>query len=131
MNSLATYTWYHLRALDRARSCLAGVVPAAMHAAAVRAALADEAFALHFLEDSFAAGHVAGNWGRTALRKGTHDYYSEHGLALTTWGGEHFVGQGDAFMKPADADRAANAVRDSLAQLIDAFDGKIGIDRRR
>jgi hypothetical protein len=91
----------------------------------VRAALADEAFALHFLEDSFAAGHIAGNWGSTAMRRGTHDFYGEHGLALTTWSGEHFVGQGDAFMKPADADRAANAVRDSLAQLVDSFDGKI------
>ena len=125
MNALATYAWYHLRALDRARSVSRGLVPAATHASAVRAALADEAFALHFLEDSFAAGHIAGNWGATALRKGTHDFYSEHGLALTTWSGEHFVGMGDAFMKPADADRAANAVRDSLAQLIDSFDGKI------
>jgi hypothetical protein len=125
VNALATYVWYHLRALDRARSVSRGLVPAATHASAVRAALADEAFALHFLEDSFAAGHVAGNWGRTALRKGTHDYYSERGLALTTWSGEHFVGQGDAFMKPADAGRAANAVRDSLAQLVDSFDGKI------
>jgi hypothetical protein len=127
INALATYVWYHLRALDRARSVSRGLVPAAAHAGAVRAALADEAFALHFLEDSFAAGHIAGNWGRTAVRKGTHDYYSEHGLALTTWNGEHFVGLGDAFMKPADADRAANAVRDSLAQLIDSFDGKIDL----
>jgi len=125
INTLATYAWYHLRALDRARSVSRGLVPATTQAAAIRAALADEAFALHFLEDSFAAGHVAGNWGRTAVRKGTHDYYSQHGLALTTWNGEHFVGQGDAFMQPTDADRAANAVRDSLAQLIDSFDGKI------
>jgi hypothetical protein len=125
VNSLATYAWYHLRALDRARSVSLGLVPAAVHATAVRAALADEAFALHFLEDSFAAGHIAGNWGTTAMRRGTHDFYGEHGLALTTWSGEHFVGQGDAFMKPADADRAANTVRDSLAQLVDSFDGKI------
>jgi hypothetical protein len=125
VNALATYVWYHLRALDRARSIALGQVPAAAHADAVRAALADEAFALHFLEDGFAAGHVAGNWGRTTVRKGTHDFYSERGLALTTWNGERFVGQGDAFMKPADADRAANAVRDSLAQLIDSFDGKV------
>ena len=125
VNALATYVWYHLRALDRARTVSRGLVPAEALPSAVRAALADEAFAVHFLEDSFAAGHVAGNWGRTTLRKGTHDYYSERGLALTTWSGEHFVGQGDAFMKPADADRAANAVRDSLAQLVDSFDGKI------
>ena len=125
VNALATYVWYHLRALDRARSVSLGLVPAEAHSGAVRTALADEAFALHFLEDSFAAGHVAGNWGRTTLRKGTHDYYGERGLALTTWNGEHFVGQGDAFMKPADAERAATAVRDSLAQLVDSFDGKI------
>jgi hypothetical protein len=125
VNALATYVWYHLRALDRARSIARGLVPIAAHADAVRAALADEAFALHFLEDSFAAGHVAGNWGRTALRKGTHDFYSERGLALTTWSGERFVGNGDAFMKPADAERAAKAVRDSLAQLVDSFEGKV------
>jgi hypothetical protein len=125
MNSLGTYVWYHLRALDRARSIAKGMVPAPTHADAVRAALADEAFALHFLEDSFAAGHVAGNWGRTTVRKGTHDFYSERGLALTTWSGERFIGEGDAFMKPADAERAGNAVRDSLAQLIDSFEGKV------
>ena len=45
--------------------------------------LADEAFALHFLEDGFSAGHVAGIWGNAALRKGTHDYYDEHGLEVT------------------------------------------------
>jgi hypothetical protein len=125
MNALATYAWYHLRALDRARSVSTGLVPAATRPAAVRAAFADEAFALHFLEDSFATGHIAGNWGTTAVRRGTHDFYGEHGLALTTWKGDRFVGHGDAFMKPADADRASNAVRDSLAQLVDSFDGKI------
>ena len=125
VNALGSYVWYHLRALDRARTIARGVVPVEAHAAAVRAALADEAFALHFLEDSFAAGHVAGNWGVTAMRKGTHDFYSERGLALMTWNGERFVGQGDAYMKPADATRAANAVRDSLAQLVDSFEGKV------
>jgi hypothetical protein len=125
VNALGSYVWYHLRALDRASTVARGAVPVAARADAVRAALADEAFALHFLEDSFAAGHVAGNWGGTAMRKGTHDFYNERGLALTTWSGEHFIGQGDAFMKPADATRAANAVRDSLAQLVDSFEGKV------
>jgi hypothetical protein len=125
VNAMGTYVWYHLRALERAGTIARGVVPDDARADSVRAALADEAFALHFLEDSFAAGHVAGNWGGSAMRKGTHDYYSERGLALTTWKGERFVGQGDAYMKPADAERAANAVRDSLAQLVDAFAGKV------
>ena len=125
INALGTYVWFHLRALNRAGSIARGLVPAEARADAVRAALGDEAFALHFLEDSFAAGHVAGNWGRSATRKGTHDFYNERGLALATWNGDRFVGQGDAFMKAADADRAANAVRDSLAQLVDSFEGKV------
>jgi hypothetical protein len=70
-------------------------------------------------------GHVAGNWGNAAVRKGTHDYYNEHGVALVTWSGHRFVAVGDAFMRPEDADRAATAVRDSLAQLLDAFTGKL------
>ncbi len=125
INALGTYVWYHLRALDRARSIADGKVPAAARADAVRAALADEAFALHFLEDSFAAGHIAGNWGITSMRKGTHDFYSQRGLDLVTWNGDHFIGQGDAYMKPADADRVANAVRDSMTQLLDSFAGKL------
>jgi hypothetical protein len=127
VNSLGTYVYYHLRAIVRARTISQGAVPAEARAEAVRGALADEAFALHFLEDSFAAGHVAGNWGQPATRKGTHDFYSERGLALSTWNGDHFVGQGDAYMKPEDAARTANAVRDSLAQLVDSFAGKIDL----
>ncbi|HEY1986437.1 MAG TPA: hypothetical protein VGG85_13560 [Terracidiphilus sp.] len=130
VNALGTYVWYHRRALDRARRIARGEVPVEARADAVRAALADEAFALHFLEDSFSAGHVAGNWGRPALRKGTHDFYSERGLALATWNGDHFVGQGDAYMKPEDAARAASAVRDSLAQLVDSFAGKVELNVR-
>ena len=127
LNALATYLWYHLRALTTAaRVSRADIAPEA-RAQVVRAALADEAFALHFLEDSFAAGHVAGNWGNSAVRKGTHDYYNEHGLALVTWSGHRFVAVGDAFMRPEDADRTATAVHDSLAQLLDAFNGKITV----
>ena len=125
VNSLGTYVYYHLRAIERARSISQGAVPAEARPDAVRGALADEAFALHFLEDSFAAGHVAGNWGQPATRKGTHDFYSERGLALSTWNGDHFVGQGDAYMRPEDAVRTANAVRDSLTQLVDSFAGKV------
>src|SRR5258708_6916286 len=125
VNALGTYVWYHRRALDRARRIARGEVPVEARADAVRAALADEAFALHFIEDSFSAGHVAGNWGGPATRKGTHGFYSARGLALSTWHGDHFAGQCDSYMKPADAGRAANAVRDSLAQLIDSFAGKV------
>jgi hypothetical protein len=127
LNALATYLWYHLRALSTASRVSRGGISPETRAQVVRAALADEAFALHFLEDSFAAGHVAGNWGDQAVRKGTHDYYNEHGLALVTWSGNRFVAVGDAYMRPEDAKRAATAVRDSLAQLLDAFNGKVTV----
>jgi hypothetical protein len=125
LNALATYVWFHLRALAMASKVAGGGLPPEVHAQAVRAALADETFALHFLQDSFAAGHAIGTWGNTAVRKGTHDYYNEHGVSLATWSGQPFVALGDAYMRPEDAQGAAMAVRDSLAQLLDTFVGKM------
>ena len=81
------------------------------------------AFAIHFLEDMFASGHVAGSWGSAALRKGTHDYYNENGIAVTTWRGDAFVIMGDAWMRDQDATRAARVVRTSFEQLLDACSG--------
>jgi hypothetical protein len=127
LNSLATYVWYHLRALAMATHIAKDAVAPEGRAQAVRAALADEAFAVHFLEDSFAAGHVTGTWGNTAVRLGTHDYYNEHGLSVVTWSGHRFVALGDANMRPEDAERVAVAVHDSLAQLLSAFTGKIEV----
>ena len=127
LNAPATYLWYHLRALATATRMTSGGITPETRPQVVRAALADEAFALHFLEDSFAAGHVTGNWGNTAVRKGTHDYYDEHGVSLVTWSGHPFVAVGDSYMRPEDAERAATAVRDSLAQLLDALGGKFTV----
>lgn len=128
LNALGTYVWYHYSALRKAALLSRGVDESSQaHAALVRAALADEAFALHFLEDSFAAGHATGTWGNTAVRKGTHDYYSEHGLSLVTWSGKPFVALGDAYMRPADAERASNAVALSISQFLDAVSGKISV----
>ena len=94
--------------------------------ALARAALFDEAFALHFLEDVFAAGHVAGTWGDVAQRMGTHDFYNENGLEVVTWAGRDrsVVLMGDAHMRPQDAELASNAVRISLQQVIDAATGR-------
>ncbi|HXY50257.1 MAG TPA: hypothetical protein VEI01_12455 [Terriglobales bacterium] len=127
MNALATYMWYHLRALAKAAHIAEGDIPADTRSRAALAVLADEAFALHFLEDSFASGHVAGTWGNSAVRKGTHDYYSEHGLEVVTWNHDHFVALGDAYMRREDADRAAAAVRDSLAQVATALEGGLRV----
>jgi hypothetical protein len=123
LNAMGAYVWYHLRALAKAARLARGDLAPAARAQVALAALADEAFALHFLEDSFAAGHIAGTWGKAAVRKGTHDYYNERGLETVTWHGQRFVAQGDASMRPQDAERAAIAVRDSLAQLLGVLDG--------
>ena len=78
--------------------------------ALARAALFDEAFALHFLEDIYAAGHVAGSWGDVSQRKGTHDFYNQNGLEVFTWKGRDrtIVLMGDAHMRPEDAALAAD-----------------------
>jgi hypothetical protein len=127
LNSLGTYVWYHLRALAEANRIAAGKVSQNDYAAAARATLADEAFALHFLEDSFASGHITGTWGNSAVRKGTHDYYSEHGLAVETWDHRRFVALGDAYMQPEEAERVAATVRESLTQLAAALEGKLQV----
>ena len=87
-------------------------------------ALATEAFALHFIEDSFSAGHVAGSWGSVAQRKGTHDYYCEAGLDGSTWAHTLQTLKGDAHMRPEDLERTARLVSDAWAQLADAALGK-------
>src|SRR5262249_49580184 len=77
-NALALYVYYHVGALALAQAWT--TTETADRPQLARRILATEAFALHFLEDTFAAGHVAGSWGDIAERKGTHDYYSEFGL---------------------------------------------------
>jgi len=86
-----------------------------------RQILALEAFALHWLEDAFAAGHVIGTWGSTPWRKGTHDYYNEFGYDGMRWNGEPIVLFGDGNMKKTDLERASEVVSLSLDQLARAL----------
>jgi hypothetical protein len=130
LNALAVYAWYHGEALAQAH-LLAASLAAGERAQRAAAALADEAFALHFLEDAFAAGHVAGTWGSASLRKGTHDYYNEHGLDASTWTGERAVLTGDAWMRPEDSERAGASVARSVEQLLDAARGGGALDAPR
>lgn len=124
MNLAGIYEWFHASALLKAgRSSKVGLT-AAERSVLILAALADEAFALHFLEDGFSSGHVAGIWGDASQRKGTHDYYNEKGLEITTWKGERAVLRGDAFMQEEDAERAASIVQMSLEQFLDVAIGK-------
>lgn len=124
LNALGAYAIFHqsaIRKLVRLRTD--AMLTQDQRRDLALSALADEGFALHFLEDTFASGHVAGTWGETAIRKGTHDYYCEHGMEITTWDGRQTVIHGDAHMRPSDAELAAVSIRTSMEQLIDAFTG--------
>jgi hypothetical protein len=126
LNALGAYAWYHVSALEKASRLSRGGLSPEQRAVLAQATLADEAFAIHFLEDTFASGHVAGTWGDASQRKGTHDYYNEHGLEAVPWKweGKSFVLMGDAYMRPEDAERAAEEVRKSLEQVLDAAIGR-------
>ena len=118
-NALALYIYYHLGALALAQRWT--TTETANRPQLARRILATEAFALHFLEDTFAAGHVAGSWGDLAERKGTHDYYSEFGLDSSAWDGTPLVLFGDAHMRNEDLHRTSRIVAQSLSQLIAGF----------
>ena len=126
LNAVGVYSWFHISALQKASRLASEQLPAEQRHALVRAMLFDEAFALHFLEDMYAAGHVAGSWGDVSQRKGTHDFYNQNGIEVFTWQGRErtIVLMGDAHMRPEDAAIAAAAVRTSLAQVLDAASGR-------
>ena len=126
ISAIGVYAWFHLSALQKATRLAHEQLAPAQRQALALAMLADEGFALHFLEDTFAAGHVAGTWGDVSQRKGTHDYYNEAGLEVFTWkgGSESMVLMGDAHMRPQDAEHAAAVVRVSLEQVIDHASGR-------
>jgi len=131
LSAIGVYTWFHLSALQKATRLANETLSPAERQALALAMLADEGFALHFLQDTYASGHVAGAWGDVSQRKGTHDFYNEAGLEVFTWkgGSDSMVLMGDAHMRAEDAERAARVVRASLEQLIDHATGRAGAGR--
>jgi hypothetical protein len=120
-NATASYANYHVVALRLAAEAVRISGSLQRRDWLARAFMA-EAFALHFLEDSFSAGHFVGHWGDEATRLGTHDYYSRTGVETGSWRApsDRFVAHGDAFLSDAEANWAAAAVRTSLAQVLRA-----------
>lgn len=127
INAMGVYSLYHIHALQKA-SRLANEphLTQEQRQKIIRSMLADEGFALHFLEDMFAAGHVAGTWGEVSQRLGTHNYYNQHGLEVYTWNREKYpvVLMGDAHMRQQDKEFAALSISASLEQLLDFANGK-------
>ena len=126
LNAVGVYAWYHVSALEKAIRLSRESLSPEERRGLARAMLFDEAFALHFLEDVYAAGHVAGSWGDVSQRKGTHDFYNQNGIEVFTWKGRDrtTVLMGDAHMRPQDAALAARHVRTSITQVLDAAAGR-------
>ena len=126
LNAIGVYAWFHISAMEKASRLANEPLSPEERRTLVRAMLFDEAFALHFLEDVFAAGHVAGSWGDVSQRKGTHDFYNQNGIEVFTWKGREktIVLMGDAHMRPQDAALAAESVRKSIVQVLDAAAGR-------
>ena len=122
LNALALYILQHEAALRLAAEYSAGAGSPAERSAQARLILALEALALHFLQDTFAAGHVAGSWGTAAERKGTHDYYNEQGLEATSWKGQTMILFGDGYMHPEDLARGGAVVALSLNHVLNALE---------
>jgi hypothetical protein len=118
LNAMGAYAYYHQQALLKARLYASLPKDHENKSALLMGAMADEAFAIHFLQDAFAAGHTAGSWGNASQQKGTHDYYNEHGLAVDTWDGKKQVVHGDAYLKKEEAAFTAQTVAQSLAQVL-------------
>jgi hypothetical protein len=123
INATGLYTEYHMLALRYAAQY--HVAPEAERAELGGRALLAEGVALHFLEDSFSAGHYAATWGGAAWQKGTHDLYSTIGLTTMTWKGDLFASHGDGHMSEEDMKVAAVTVRKSLAQVAAAAEGRM------
>jgi hypothetical protein len=118
INAIGAYVNYHARAL-RAASAARCTADACADPGAARDTLLLEAIALHFLEDSFASGHIAGvpSDESDAARIGTHDYYCEHGLSAQPWRGEPYPAFGDAHLRAEDKLATREGVGRSLSQV--------------
>lgn len=118
-NATALYATYHVLAMRLAAS------PDARDR---ERALMAELFAQHFLQDSFAAGHLVGHravdtWlllKSEGVRMGTHDHYSDEGLEVVRWCdlGSPYVAHGDGMMKPTDLGYASIAAKASLREVL-------------
>lgn len=127
-NSLATYAWFHSSALQKAARLAGNITLSDSEKNELAlSALADEAFAAHFLQDIFAAGHITGSWGKQSQKKGTHDHYNEAGLEIETWQGKRRIVMGDGFMTEEEALMIGTILSSSLQQMLDAATGKLSI----
>ena len=140
-NALAQALAHHMRSLQLARR---SVTNRAKRIELIRSALLEHAFALHFVQDAFASGHIGTSHSITdsEARLRRHDYLNRVGLpitratalygcnpastALKTNAAEHcWIAYGDGYLDATNADKAADAVARFSMQLALALDNKL------
>jgi hypothetical protein len=126
-NATEAYAAYHLAALAAAAELAATGEAAADYPTRAVRVLSTEAFALHFLEDSFSAGHFVGMSARPLTdeslpeRAGTHDYYCERGLDARTWDRTtSYAAHGDAFQTDLCLESSVPPAADQLVEVCGA-----------
>lgn len=132
-NALAQTVAHHLRSLQLARSAYR---QRAQRAHLLAQALLEHAFAIHFLQDAFAAGHIGTSHAvdQRIGRVRRHDYLSRVGLPVTRSAApsschpatdtlaatvdEHcWIAYGDGYLDVPNANRTAEAVARLSTQL--------------
>jgi len=127
-NPMATRSWaeYHLAAIAEALKAAAGSGLAEV--TALQLALQESAFADHYLQDSFAAGHMGFNRtaSSAAAAKSFHDAWNERGRIVSSRNGDRWMTFGDGYLgSPRNADgrrhlmdAAAMSVRGVLGAFV-------------
>jgi hypothetical protein len=126
-NPMATQSWadFHAKAVDEA---LAGARAAGLETVRrFQLALQESAFADHFLQDSFAAGHMGFNRtaSSAAAAKAFHDTWNERGRLVSDRNGDRWITFGDGRLnRPDNQDGRRHvqaAATSSVRQVLQAF----------
>jgi hypothetical protein len=128
-NAIRMYVSLHLLAVDMAEK--AGELARSNQpevGSRLQRALFLNAFADHFLEDAFSAGHLVVNRSMLASltnNKALHDFYCEHGTMVVNRKGEIWRAYGDGYLDAENAtgERIVRAVQLSVEDVFTAFNG--------
>ena len=126
-NPMSTRSWadYHSRAVDEA---LAGARAQGLETTRrAQLAIQESAFADHFLQDSFAAGHMGFNRtaSSAAASKSYHDAWNDRGRVVSDRNGDRWVTFGDGWLnRPENEDGRRHvqaAATMSIRNVLHAF----------
>jgi hypothetical protein len=119
-NPMSTQSWgeYHGKAIDEA---LAGAHGDGLETIRrFQLALQESAFADHFLQDSFAAGHMGFNRtaSSAAASKSFHDTWNKRGRIVSDRNGDRWVTYGDGRLNRPENESAKRHVQDAATMSV-------------